>query len=326
MAKLTMVQAINLALKQELAKDRRVLVFGEDVGLNGGVFRVTEGLQQEFGKERVFDTPIAESAIVGAAIGMALAGLRPVCEIQFSGFAFLAMAQLEGNAARLRSRTHGEWTVPMVLRMPYGGGIRALEHHSESREATFASCPGLKVVIPSGPRNARALLVSAIRDPDAVVFMEPKRSYRAFREEVPDEEETIDIGKASIVQEGKDLTLIAWGAMMPSATQAAHAVQERRSCSIELIDLLTISPLDSDTIMASVRKTGRCVIAQEAPRSFATSSEIVARINDHALMMLQAPVKRVTSPDVITPYFRREDAFMPSRAQIEHAIDATLDF
>jgi pyruvate dehydrogenase E1 component beta subunit len=321
-----MVQALNLALRQEMAADERVVVLGEDVGRDGGVFRVTDGLIDEYGAERVIDTPLAESAIFGTALGMALAGLRPVAEAQFSGFAYLMFPQLEGNASRLRSRSRGVWSAPMVLRMPYGGAVRALEHHSESHEATFAHVPGVKVVIPSGPRNARALLVAAIRDPDPVVFMEPKRSYRAFREEVPDEEEVSPIGKATIVAEGTDLTLVSWGAMMRPTLQAVEAVRKQAGLSIELIDLLTIAPMDSDTIVTSVKKTGRCVVVQEAPQSFSPASEIIARINDEALLYLEAPVTRITQPDVVTPYFGRELSYMPDAKRIARAIEQTARF
>jgi len=272
------------------------------------------------------DTPLAESGIMGVSIGMALSGLRPVAEMQFSGFSYLMIPQLEGNASRYRSRSQGLWTVPLVVRMPYGGAVRALEHHSESREATFATFPGVKVIIPSGPRNARALLVSAIRDPDPVVFMEPTRVYRAFREEVPEEEETMEIGKAQVVQEGRDLTVIAWGAMLRVAGQAADEVQKRRGAKIEIIDLLSIAPLDAETIAASIQKTGRCVIAQEAPRSFGVSSEIAALINDNALLYLEAPIKRVTNYDIPTPYFGRELHYIPDQQRIERGIEETLDF
>lgn len=325
MAKLNMVQALNLALRQEMSSDPRVVLLGEDVGRDGGVFRVTDGLIDEFGGDRVIDTPLAESAIFGAAIGMALGGLRPIAEAQFSGFAYLMFPQLEGNAARFRSRSQGVWTVPMVLRMPYGGAVRALEHHSESREATFAHVPGVKVVVPSGPRNARSLLVAAIRDPDPVVFMEPKRSYRAFREEVPDEPEVHPIGQAAVVQEGTDVTVVSWGAMMRPTLEAVDQAKQG-GLSIELIDLLTIAPMDSDTIVTSVKKTGRCVVVQEAPQSFSAASEIIARINDEALMHLQAPVARVTQPDVITPFFARELQYMPDPQRIAHAIDETARF
>ena len=326
MARLNMVQALNLALDQEMRRDDRVLLLGEDVGVDGGVFRVTDGLHEKYGGSRVIDTPLAEATILGSAIGMALAGLRPVAEIQFSGFSYLISAQLEGHASRYRSRSQGAWTVPLVVRMPYGGGVRALEHHSESREATFAHFPGVKVVIPSSPRNARALLVAAIRDPDPVIFMEPIRSYRAFREEVPDEEEVMEIGKAQVVREGKDLTVIAWGAMMRPTLQAATEVQEARGARIEVIDLLTISPLDVGMIVGSVAKTGRCVIAQEAPRSFGVASEIIALINDRTLLALEAPVRRVTNYDVVTPYFGRELLYLPDAERIREAIKETLDY
>ena len=326
MAKLNMVQAINLAMAQEMRKDKDVLVLGQDVAQDGGVFRVTDGLLEEFGAQRVVDTPLAESGILGSSIGMAMAGLRPVCEMQFSGFSYLMMGQFEAHATRMRSRTHGQRTLPLVVRMPYGGGVRALEHHSESREATYAHLPGAKVVIPSGPRNARALLVAAIRDPDPVVYMEPKHSYRAFREEVPDEEEVLPLGRAQVVQEGDDLTLVSWGAMMRPTLKAAAEIEKERGTSIEIIDLMTIAPLDAATIARSVEKTGRCVVVQEAPRSFGVSSEIVAQINDKALLYLEAPVKRLTGYDVVTPYFGREKSYIPNAARVAHGIAETLDF
>ena len=326
MAKLNMVQAINLALEQEMKKDKSVLVLGEDVAQDGGVFRVTDGLLEKFGKDRVLDTPLAESGIIGTSIGMAMAGLRPVCEMQFSGFSYLMFGQFEAHATRMRSRTQGQFTIPMVVRMPYGGGVRALEHHSESREATYAHLPGSKVVTPSSPRNARALLVAAIRDPDTVVFMEPKHSYRAFREEVPEKEEVMPIGKAQVVQEGTDLTLVSWGAMMRPALKAAAELEKKRGTSIEIIDMLTISPLDGDAVCRSVEKTGRCVIVQEAPRSYGVSSEIIARINDKSLMYLEAPVKRLTGYDVVTPYFGREKKYIPDAGRVLRGMEETLDF
>ena len=326
MSKMNMVQAINLGLDQEMSKDERVVLLGQDIGVNGGVFRVTDGLFDKYGEARVIDTPLAESGILGTSIGMAVAGLRPVAEMQFSGFSYLMLGQLEGHAARLRGRTHGQFTAPLVVRMPYGGGVRALEHHSESHEATYAHVPGVKVVIPSSPSNARALLVSAIRDPDPVVFMEPKRSYRAFREEVSEEEQTMEIGKAQVVQEGTDVTVVSWGAMMRPTLQAVEEVHKQRGTSIELIDLLTISPLDGDIIAGSVEKTGRCVVVQEAPQSFSPAAEIIATINDKALMYLEAPVRRVSGYDVVTPYFGREMAFIPSVGRIRRAIEETIDF
>ncbi|GAB4228423.1 MAG: alpha-ketoacid dehydrogenase subunit beta [Acidobacteriota bacterium] len=321
-----MVQAINLALHQAMERDPSVVALGQDIGVNEGVFRVTAGLHAKFGPERVIDTPLAEAAILGTAIGMAIAGLRPVAEMQFSGFSYLMLGQYEGHATRYRSRTHGQVTVPLVVRMPYGGGVRALEHHSESREVLYAHLPGSKVVIPSGPRNARALLAAAIEDPDPVVFMEPKQSYRAFREEVPAEHETMPIGRAQVVQQGTDITVISWGAMMRPTLRAVAEVAEARGASIEVIDLLTIAPLDGDTIVASVEKTGRAVVVQEAPRSFGPAAEVIARINDRALMHLEAPVRRVAMPDVMTPYFGRERLYFPGPHTVQRAIEETLDF
>ncbi len=326
MPKLTMVQAINRALHEEMHRDPNVLVMGQDVGVNDGVFRVTAGLHKEFGERRVIDTPLAESGILGSAVGMALSGLRPVAEMQFSGFSYLAMGHLEGHCSRYRARSHGALSVPLVLRMPYGGGIRALEHHSESREVLFAHLPGIKVVIPSGPRNARALLTAAIRDPDTVVFMEPKRSYRAFREEIPETPETMEIGKAKVIEEGSDLTVVTWGAMVRQTLEAVHELRAKRATQIEVIDLLSISPMDTQTLARSVKKTGRCVVVQEAPRSFGTAAEIIARINETALMYLEAPVARVASHDVITPYFGREELYFPGVAEIRRGIEQTLDY
>ncbi len=326
MLKLNMVQAINLGLEQEMAKDDSVILLGQDIGVDGGVFRVTDGLIDKYGEERVIDTPLAESGIIGTAVGMALAGLKPVGEMQFSGFSYLMIPQLEGHASRFRSRSQGQWTCPIVMRMPYGGGVRAMEHHSESREATYGHLPGTKVVIPSSPRNARALIVASIRDPDPVVYMEPKRSYRAFKEEVPVDEEVIEIGKAQIVQEGTDLTLVSFGAMMRPTLQAAEDFQKAKGTSLEVIDLLTIAPLDINVVVESVKKTGRCVVVQEAPRTLGVASEIIAALNDKALVYLEAPVKRVTGYDVVTPYFGRENMFLPNPDTIMQAIDETIDF
>ena len=276
MAKMTMVEALNLAMKQEMEKDNTVVILGEDVGLDGGVFRVTDGLIDIFGGERVMDTPLAEAGIVGFSVGMALNGLKPIAEMQFSGFSYLAMHQIESHMARFRWRTRGGFNIPMVLRMPYGAGIRALEHHSESREAYYAHTPGLKMVIPSTPRDARALLVAAIRDPDPVVFYEPKAVYRAFREEVPEEEEVMEIGKAQVVREGSDLTLISYGAMMRPTLEAAEELKNTDGVEAEVIDLLTLSPLDHETFVESVKKTGRAVVINEAPRSFGPAAEVIA--------------------------------------------------
>jgi pyruvate dehydrogenase E1 component beta subunit len=316
MAKMTMVQALNLALRQEMEKDDTVIVLGEDVGRDGGVFRVTDGLVDLFGEQRSMDTPLAESCIVGMSIGMAIYGLRPVCEIQFSGFSYLNFHQVECHASRMRWRTQGRLSVPMVLRAPYGGGVRALEHHSESRESFWAHIPGLKMVIPSGPRNARALLVSAIRDPDPVIFYEPKAVYRAFREEVPEEEETMPLGVPQVVREGKDLTMISYGAMMRPTMDAASVLKEKDGVEAEVIDLLTISPLDDTQIVASVKKTGRAVVVHEAPRSFGPAAEVVSRLVEKAFFYLEAPIARVTGFDVVIPLFSKEKAYLPSAERI----------
>ncbi len=325
MAKMTMVQALNLALCQEMEKDDRVIVLGEDVGVDGGVFRVTDGLIEQFGEQRSLDTPLAESGIVGMSIGMAVYGLRPVCEIQFSGFSYLAFHQIESHASRLRWRSQGRFQVPMVLRTPYGGGVRALEHHSESKETFYAHMPGLKMVIPSGPRNGRALLVSAIRDPDPVIFYESKALYRAFREEVPDEEETMPIGKSQLVREGKDLTMISYGAMMRPTLEAATELKEKDGAEAEVIDLLTISPMDDETFVQSVSKTGRAMVIHEAPRSFGPGAEVVSRLVENAFYYLEAPVSRVTGFDVNIPFFSRERAYLPSAQRILRAARKVLN-
>jgi pyruvate dehydrogenase E1 component beta subunit len=324
MAKMTMVQALNLALQQEMEKDDRVIILGEDVGVDGGVFRVTDGLINQFGDQRVLDTPLAESAIVGMSVGMAVYGLKPVCEIQFSGFSYQNFHQIENHAARLRWRSRGRHTVSMVLRTPYGGGVRALEHHSESREAYWAHTPGLKLVIPSGPRNARALLVSAIRDPDPVIFYESKAVYRAFREEVPKEEETLPIGKPQLVRSGKDLTLISYGAMMRPTLQAADELKNTDGVEAEVIDLLTISPLDEEILIQSVKKTGRAVVIHEAPRSFGAGAEIVSRLMEKAFYYLEAPIERVTGFDIVIPMFSREKAYLPGTERILRAARKVL--
>ncbi|MCU7817262.1 MAG: alpha-ketoacid dehydrogenase subunit beta, partial [Candidatus Thiodiazotropha sp. (ex Rostrolucina anterorostrata)] len=295
---MTMVEALNLALRQEMEKDDSVVLLGQDVGPDGGVFRVTDHLIDRFGSDRVVDTPLAESAIVGMSVGMAIYGLKPVCEIQFSGFSYQNFHQLENHAARMRWRTRGRLTVPMVMRAPYGGGVRALEHHCESREAYWAHTPGLKLVIPSGPRNARALLVSAIRDPDPVIFYEAKALYRAFREEVPEAEESLPIGKANIVRAGDDLTIITYGAMLRPALEAAEELQIKEGIEAEVIDLLTLSPLDESLMITSVKKTGRAVIVHEAPRSYGPGAEIVTRLLEGAFYYLEAPIARVTGFDL----------------------------
>ena len=324
MAKMTMVQALNLALYQEMEKDDAVVVLGEDVGVDGGVFRVTDGLIDQFGDERVLDTPLAESGIVGMSVGMAAYGLKPVCEIQFSGFSYQNFHQVENHAARLRWRSQGRYHVPMVLRTPYGGGVRALEHHSESREAYWAHTPGLKMVIPSGPRNARALLVSAIRDPDPVIFYESKALYRAFREEVPEEEESMPLGTPQLVREGKDLTMISYGAMLRPTLEAAVALKEIDGSEAEVIDVLTISPLNETLFVESVTKTGRAVVIHEAPRSFGPGAEIVTRLMEKAFYFLEAPIERVTGYDIVIPLFSREKAYLPGVERILRAARKVL--
>jgi pyruvate dehydrogenase E1 component beta subunit len=317
MANLTLVQAINLALVQEMEKDDRVILLGEDVGPNGGVFRVTEGLHKRFGAHRVVDTPLAESGIIGTAIGLAMAGLRPIPEIQFEGFLGPAYDQICSHAARMRTRTRGAFTVPLTIRVPVGGGIHAPELHSDSPEAIYAHTPGLKVVMPSSPYDAKGLLISAIRDPDPVIFFEPKRIYRAFREEVPEDEYTVPIGKARVVAEGEELTMVSWGA---SVIQCMQAI-EKSGKSIELIDLRTIYPVDMEAIEASVKKTGRVVIVHEAPKTGGFGAEIATRIMETCFLHLEAPIQRVTGFDTIMPYYKLELEYMPDAARIEKAIE-----
>lgn len=326
MALMNMAKAINLALFEAMDRDDKVIVMGEDVGPDEGVFRITEGLYHKFGDKRVLDTPLAESGIMGTAIGMAIYGLRPVCEMQFSGFDYYAFHQLECHASRFRNRTRGRVTVPVVMRAPYGGGIRALEHHSESREAIYAHTPGLKVVIPSGPRNARALLHSAIQDPDPVIYYEPKAVYRLFKEEVPDTMETLPIGQAQVVRKGKDITLVSYGASLRATLEAAEMLEEEDGVQAEVIDLLTISPLDATLIVESVKKTGRAVVVHEGPRTCGLGAEVVARINEAALLYLEAPIRRVTGFDVPIPYFSKERFFLPDPERVLAASRDTLSF
>jgi len=326
MTKLNMVKALNVALQGEMERDPDVLILGEDVGVDGGVFRVTDDLQRQFGSRRVIDSPLAEAAIVGTAVGMALYGLRPVCEIQFSGFAFQCFHQIENHVARFRQRSQGRFQVPLVVRMPYGGGVRALEHHSESEEQFYAHIPGLKMVVPSSPRNARALLAAAIRDPDPVVFFEAKALYHAAKEEVPDEPETMPLGKARVEREGRDLTLVAYGAMVRVAREAADTLEGEDGVQAEIIDLLTVSPLDREALVASVGKTGRAVIVHEAPRSFGPGAEIAASIQEGAFLSLEAPIRRVTAYDIPFPGFAREKANVPDAARVVAAARETLAF
>ena len=326
MAKLNMVKALNLALLQEMERDEDVVIVGEDVGVDGGVFRVTDDLHRKFGGKRVIDSPLAEAAIIGTGVGMALYGLKPICEIQFSGFAFQCFHQIENHAARFRLRTQGRFGVPMVIRMPYGGGVRALEHHTESEEQFYAHIPGLKMVIPSGPRNARALLVAAIRDPDPVIFFEAKALYHAAKEDVPDEIETMPIGRAQVVRDGDDLTIVAYGTMVRIAREAADTLSAEDGVETEVIDLLTISPLDREALVASAKKTGRVVIVHEAPKSFGAGAEIATSIMEEAFLYLEAPIRRVTANDVAFAGFARERANLPDAAQVLAAARDTLSF
>ncbi len=327
MAKLTLIEAINAALAQEMERDPTVLVFGEDVGLEGGIFRATVGLQQKFGEERCFDTPLAESCIVGAAIGLAAYGFRPVPEIQFDGFTFLAMNELFNHATRIRNRSRGRFTCPLTLRSPYGGGIRALEHHSEAPESIYAHIAGLKVVVPSTPSDAKGLLASSIRDPDPVIFFEPKKIYRAFKEEVPDGDYLIPIGQGKRVREGSDVTLVSWGTMTRTCLEALDDLKTRNpQASVDFIDLRSIKPWDEALVIESVRQTGRCVIVQEAPKMSGFASEIIATINDKALDSLEAPVARVTGYDIPMPLAKNEDHYLPDAWRVRKALEKTLAY
>ncbi len=326
MALMNMVNSLNRAMDEAMREDDTVVLLGEDVGVDEGVFRVTAELLKKYGETRVLDTPLAESAIVGGAVGLALYGLRPIAEMQFSGFAYQGFHQIEQHVSRFRNRTRGRFSLPMVIRMPYGGGIRALEHHSESREAIYAHIPGIQMVIPSGPRNARALLLESIRSPDPIIFFEPKAIYRAYREEVPEEPETMSIGKAEVTREGTDITLISYGAMLRPVLEAADQLTETDGASVEVIDLLTVSPMDTETITNSVAKTGRAVVVHEGPRTCGIGAEVVARIVEKSLMHLEAPVRRITGYDVQFPYFATERAFLPNADRISHAAREVLAF
>ena len=325
MPKRNLVEAINHGLMLEMERDPSVVLLGEDVGKDGGVFRVTDGLQAKFGAERVIDTPLAESGIVGVAIGMAVKGLRPVAEIQFEGFLPPAMDQIMNHASRIRNRSRGRFTCPLVIRSPWGGGIHAPEHHSDSPEAIFAHTPGMKVVIPSTPYDAKGLIISAIRDPDPVLFFEPKRIYRAIKEEVPDESYTIPIGQAKVVREDKDITVITWGAMVREVLRAAE-MADGEGIQAEVIDLRTISPMDENAFLESVRKTGRAVVVHEAPPTCGVGAEIIARINEKALLSLQAPVVRVTGFDIIVPLMKLENHYLPSPERILAGIRKVMKF
>jgi len=325
MPELTLVDAVNLALARALEEDPNVVVFGEDVGVNGGVFRATNGLQQRFGSERVFDTPLSELLISGLCVGMAAQGLRPVGEIQFLGFLYPCIDQLVNHASRLRNRTQGRLTCPMVLRAPHGAGIRAPEHHSEATEAMLAHIPGLRVVIPSSPERAYGLLLSAIRDPDPVVFLEPTRIYRSAKDLVDDTGEALPMDVAFVEREGRDITLISWGAMLKDTLQATEELS-RSGIEAEVIDLATLKPYDEQTVLGSVAKTGRCVIVHEAARTGGFGAEIAALIAERALLSLLAPITRVTGYDTIIPLPRLERSYMPSVSRIVAAARKTCEF
>jgi pyruvate dehydrogenase E1 component beta subunit len=322
---LTLVQAVQNTLHGEMQRDENIVVMGEDIGENGGVFRATKGLYEEFGEDRVIDTPLAESGIIGTAIGMAADGLRPVPEIQFLGFVYPAFDQIISHAARLRTRSQSEFTCPMVIRAPYGGGIRPPEHHSESKEAFFVHEPGLKVVVPSTPYDTKGLLVASIRDPDPVVFLEPKLIYRAFRQEVPEDPYTINLGEAAIRREGSDVSVFTWGAMVQPTTEAAEQLSEE-GIDVEVVDLRTLSPLDEETIIKSFKKTGRAVVVHEAPKTGGLAGEIATTIQENALLYQEAPVKRVTGFDVPFPQHMLEDYYMPEPVRIKDDIRDAIDF
>jgi pyruvate dehydrogenase E1 component beta subunit len=325
MNEITLIEAVNQALAYAMSKYENVVVLGEDVGANGGVFRATEGLQQRFGEDRVLDTPLAESMIAGVSIGMAAQGLRPVAEIQFMGFIYPAIDQIVNHASRLRNRTRGRITCPMVLRAPFGGGIGAPEHHSESTEAIFAHIPGLRVVIPSSPARAYGLLLAAIRNPDPVIFLEPKRIYRLMKQDVPDNGESLPMDVCYVLRRGDDVTLVTWGAMTHETLQAADELREG-GVSAEVIDVATLKPLDMRTILNSVKKTGRCVIVHEAARAGGWGAEIAANLAEDGLMYLIAPIKRVTGYDTVMPMFRLEQQYMPSTHEIVEAAQQTMEY
>jgi len=325
MAQMNMLEAIRDAMRIELTRDPNVVIFGEDVGHVGGVFRVTEGLQKEFGEERVFDTPLAESAIAGMAVGMGIQGFRPIAEIQFVGFIYEALDQMFVQAARMRYRSGGRYNSPIVFRTPFGGGVKAAELHTDSLEGLALQTPGIKVVIPSNPYDAKGLMISAIRDNDPVFFMEHLNLYRAFRDEVPEGEYTVEIGKANVVKEGKDVTILSYGMMVHTAKKAADEL-EKQGVNVEIIDLRTLLPLDIDTIVASIKKTNRCIVVQEAQKTSGAAAEIIAQINEHAILHLEAPVLRVAGPDTVYPFAQIEDQWLPTPARIIDAVNKVLNF
>jgi pyruvate dehydrogenase E1 component beta subunit len=321
---LTLVEAVQDGMKGEMERDEDVVVLGEDIGENGGVFRATEGLYDEFGEDRVIDTPLAESGIVGTAIGMATNGMKPVPEMQFSGFIYPAFDQIVNQAALMRNRSRSRFTVPMTLRAPYGGGIRAPEHHSDSKEAFYTHEAGLKVVVPSTPYDAKGMLAASIRDPDPVVFLEPKLIYRAFREEVPDDTYTVELGEAKVRREGTDISVFTWGAMTRPTLEAAENLGGE--VDVEVVDLRTLSPMDWDTVVESFKKTGRAAVVHEAPKTGGLGAEITATIQEEALLYQEAPVKRITGFDVPYPLYALEDYYMPEAARVEDGIREAVDF
>lgn len=323
--KMTMIEALNSALALELERDKRVVVLGQDIGANGGVFRVTEHLQQQFGEKRVFDTPLAESAIIGTSVGMAIYGLRPIAEIQFAGFLFVCMNQLVSQAARIRFRSAGAFTCPLVVRAPYGGGVRSPELHSDSLEGVFLQTPGLKIVLPSNPYDAKGLLASAALEPDPVLFLENIKLYRSFRQDTPQDYYTVPLGKAKVVQEGSDVSIFAYGAMVNVALEAAKQAQQEMGTSVEVIDLRTIWPLDEDAIAASVEKTGRAIIVHEAPRAGGIGAEITAIINDRSFYSLLKPIARVTGYDTPFPVPGQEDYYLPTPAKVMTALKEIME-
>jgi len=324
MSEITLVEAVNLALARAMSEDKDVLLLGEDIGVNGGVFRATNGLQARFGRERVIDTPLAEGGIAGVAVGMAAMGLKPVAEIQFSGFIYPAIDQIINHASRMRNRTRGRLTCPMVLRSPCGAGIHAPEHHSESPEAMFAHMPGLRVVAPSSPARAYGLLLASVRDPDPVIFLEPTRLYRLFRQEVEDDGVELPLDACFILREGADATVVTWGAMVPETLAAAEKLEEE-GVMIEVIDVATLKPLDVETILRSVEKTGRCVIVHEAPRTAGFGAEVAAEIAERALYSLLAPIKRVTGYDVVVPLAKLEKQYIPSVDRIVDGVRQVME-
>ncbi len=322
---MTMIEALNQALALELERDKRVVIFGEDIGVNGGVFRVTEGLQRKFGEQRVFDTPLAESGIIGTSVGMAVYGLRPIAEIQFAGFLFVSMNQLLSQATRIRFRSGGAYECPLVVRAPYGGGVRTPELHSDSIEGLFLQSPGFKVIIPSNPYDAKGLLASAVADPEPVILLENIKLYRSFRQDVPEDYYTIPLGKAKVVQEGQDVTVMAYGAMVQVALEAAKKAQQESGISAEVIDLRTIWPLDEEAIVNSVTKTGRAVIVHEAPKAGGVGAEVTAIINEKCLFSLLQPVARVTGYDTPYPVPGQEDYYVPNAAKVLDALRRVME-